>query len=158
MQGGAGQRVTRAGFCRFIWSACRFKNRGRPVLCLYYQVSGNDNLTGTAGDDTIDALDGSDTVDVVAGNDTIFGGAGNDFLNGGLGSDVIHGGDGNYFIQMVEMAATRCSVRAATTLLNFGYYAAQSGDGGAGNDTFSTPICSHQTRQSRLERTATRLT
>jgi hypothetical protein len=108
-------------------------------------TAGDDNLTGTAGDDTIDALDGADTVNAGAGNDTIFGGSGNDSLQGGLGNDVIHGGDGNDSIDGGGGADTLLGESGNDFFTNFGFWAAQSGDGGAGNDRFWAYLQSNST-------------
>lgn len=89
-------------------------------------VSGDDNLSGTAGDDALIAGDGNDAVNGNAGNDDIFGGAGDDVISGGVGSDVLNGDEGSDILNGDDGADT-LNGGAGSDVLN----------GGDGSDTLN---------------------
>jgi serralysin len=77
-------------------------------------TSGDDSLVGTSGNDTIDGLGGNDTIDGLGGNDS---------LEGSEGADSLVGGDGN-------------DTLSAGFDFNFGDLAADTLDGGLGDDVY----------------------
>ncbi|MEB3317954.1 MAG: calcium-binding protein, partial [Cyanobacteriota bacterium] len=68
---------------------------GLPSGPLGFDVSGFENVTGSALADTITGDDQANLIMAGGGNDVVFGGGGVDTINGGTGNDVLIGGAGN---------------------------------------------------------------
>lgn len=106
--------------------------------------TGDDTLDGGTGNDTLFGGAGMDTLLGGDGNDDMFGGTGDDTLRGGTGSDELFGGDGNDrlfssgpFSQGGPIGADTGFVTYLDTVGDAALDAADTLDGGAGNDTIT---------------------
>ena len=108
------------------------------------QLSGIQNLIGSANDDALSGNELANVLKGLAGNDALDGGAGNDVLDGSVGDDILLGGDGNDSLDGGVGDDLLLGGQGNDTLLGglgddtlIGGLGEDSLDGGEGNNTVS---------------------
>lgn len=85
------------------------------------QITGFENLAGTAFADTLTGNTGANLLEGLAGNDVLNGGAGNDTLDGGIGADTLVGGanDDLYVVDDAADVVTEAAAAGTDTVHSF---------------------------------------